>query len=134
MRKQGVVLEDHPNAPFLRRNKNTGSGHQFAADFDGSVIWPLQSGNQAQQGSLPAAARSQQGEKPSLFQFQIQFLHRRGFAKTLGDAGATHYNLIHFQFSFRALPERPSAPKPPVSKATPAPRLGRKSLRKWPTR
>ncbi len=47
VRKEGVVLEDHPDPALLSRHEAVGTRHDLAADDDLARIGPFEAGDQA---------------------------------------------------------------------------------------
>jgi hypothetical protein len=77
VRKECILLKDHPNPTLFRRHKHTPIGHNLAADFDHPGVRPLETGNQTQRRRLATAARTQQRQTLPFLQLSTQVINRR---------------------------------------------------------
>ena len=71
MWEEGVVLEDHSDAAMLGWYPRVGIRDDAPADDDGSSIGLFKAGNDAKEGCLAAAARSQNRDEFTLADAQI---------------------------------------------------------------
>ena len=60
MGEEGIVLEDHADAPPLGGQQAIRARHRASADADGAAAGALEAGDQAQQGGLAATGGPQQ--------------------------------------------------------------------------
>ena len=86
MRKQGVILENHPDLPLLRGHPLTGAADHLAIQADFTTGNLLEAGNTAQQSGLAATGRSKQAGDLAFFQTKIDAIDNGGFSVALNDA------------------------------------------------
>src|SRR5215217_4221216 len=61
VREEGVVLEDHPNPPFLRGDVRATPGDEAAGYLDFARVWVLETGEQPQNRRLATPGGTEQG-------------------------------------------------------------------------
>ena len=86
--EERVILEDHADAPPLRRQAEAGTGDGLAGDLDRAGVGRLEAGDQAQHRRLAAAARPKQRQQLSPRQRQVDAVDGPDLAEALDDAGA----------------------------------------------
>src|SRR5215471_733782 len=86
MREQGVMLKHDIDAADIGRLVV----HNRAADADLTAVRGFQPPNQAQRGSLAAAAGPEQSKKFALVNGQSEIVYRQGSGETFGDMDEFH--------------------------------------------
>ena len=88
VREQGVVLEDHPHAPRLRRHGAAGPGDALPSDLDHPRVRRLEARHEAERRGLAAAGRPEERQHLAGGRGQRQGVHgrRRVRAEALGHA------------------------------------------------
>jgi len=114
MGEQGVVLEHGVYRAVIGRHVV----HRFALDVDDAAAWLFKAGNQAQGGCLSAAAGTQQGEKLSRLDAEVDLLYGGNFfgvvLRLLFSGVVEHFanlnefnrGIAHFPSFFAACPSR----------------------------
>ena len=83
MRKQCVVLEDHPHLAAFGGNEYAGAVHRLAVDPDGSRVRQFESGQNSQGRGLARCRWSQHGQEPSALGLQGEVIQGDGARKAL---------------------------------------------------
>lgn len=86
MRKQRVILKNHPDAPFFRRHAPTGAADDLAMQANLATYNIFEAGNATQQCRLAAAGRAKQAGDLAGFEAKIDPVDHGMFAVTLYDA------------------------------------------------
>ena len=86
MRKEGVILEDHADAPLFRRQTLAGAADHLAMQADLAAGDFLEAGDAAQQGRLAAARRAEQAGDLAALEVEVDAIHHGMIAVTLDDA------------------------------------------------
>jgi hypothetical protein len=71
VREQGIVLKHHANAATLRWKPVLASRHDAVLKMDRSLLRPLKTSDQAQQGCLSTTGGSEQTHKLSCFELEV---------------------------------------------------------------
>jgi hypothetical protein len=87
VREQGPVLEDHPDAPALRRDQHAGAGEDAVAHAHLARVGHLEAGDRAQQRGLPAAARAEQGDDRARRHVEVDRVEHERRAEALAQPG-----------------------------------------------
>ncbi len=91
MRKQGVILKDHPYSALLRRER----GHILPVYVKTTGRGIDQPGDDLKQGGLPATGRSEKGQKLTVQNSKVGWLQRDHIAVLFGntcESEVGHYN------------------------------------------
>src|SRR5262245_25999132 len=99
VRPQGVGLKDHAHIAFLRFDEKplTFRGKAFVSKINLSTVGLLQTSHQSEGRGFAATARSQQGKKFSLTNFEIQPIDGDDTIKSLKqvlNAQETHWSIL----------------------------------------
>src|SRR4051812_32610998 len=90
MREEGVILEDHPDPPFLRSHPRVRPRHHLAGDLDRAGVGDLEARNQPEERGLAAARGAEHGHDLGLADLEIHLLHGARGAELLGHAREPH--------------------------------------------
>src|SRR5215217_6392836 len=96
MGKEGVVLEDHPDPPLLRRDVHSAPGDQSAGYLDLAGVGGLEAGQKSQGRRLAAPGGPKEGQDLPLCKLEVQLAHGLDRSEALRDARkADHRRLRH---------------------------------------